>query len=1133
MLLLLVHLGCSSWTEVNFDYDNKGLFEGDCWFGTDPIPPEGALDHGIRAEDIYEGALDLPYDGIDANCDGKDDFDADGDGYIPQEYAGIQTLGLEYTGNLPTGDCLDDPALAPQDFAAERIYPDAQDEWYDGVDSNCDGKNDYDADEDGFESSIHPQTNGTVGDDCDDTLDSINPSAVEVCDNGIDNDCDGLIDDLDSSLDTDSLHLFYIDLDADSFGDMTDVGQYFCSAPTGFVVDNSDCNDADPFISPDGIEIAVDGVDQNCDALELCYEDADGDGFGVALIESVDFSCSGIGLSVLNTDCDDENSVVAPDAVEEAGDALDSNCDGIELCFLDLDSDDYRTNETIETTNIDCSGATESLLNTLVDCDDNASDTFPGSANLDSATACMKDSDGDGYGDINITGSVVVGSDCNDGNALISPAAIEVCDGGVDNDCDGLLDDADPSVNTSSLPLYYLDDDGDGFGDETDSGVYSCSAPVGYVVNNTDCNDSDDFYNPDTEWYSDSDSDGFGDITNTTTSCTQPVGYVLDSTDCDDLSNTINPDAIEIAGDEIDSNCDDIELCYEDLDGDGFRTNNTNESTNIDCSGSMEAEIGILELDCNDANALINAAAPEIVGDGVDQNCNGTEICYLDSDNDDFRSQIEVPSADTDCNDNQEALSSADIDCDDLSASVNPNHPDTVGNGIDNNCDGIDGIDGDLDGYASEASGGADCDDSTNAINPNQSDTVGDTIDNNCDGIDGIDGDLDGYASEASGGTDCNDLNAEISPAATEICDANVDNDCDGLLDLLDDSLDTTSFPLYYTDFDNDGYGSTDDVGILSCTVPSGRVLDNTDCEDGDEAIFPNADELCNGIDDNCDTFVDESSALDASLWYLDSDSDTFGNASITQVSCEQPSGYVDNDLDCDDSDPNSVPQLYYADIDNDTFGDSTDPGALACSAPTDTVSNNTDCDDTNGNIYPYATEDADNTDDNCDGLEDNNIETCFSSIYNNGTSSDNTDDVYFLFCETSTSWAVARSYCEDHGYDLTSIRNSGENTHITSKIHNDSWIGFYDIDNGIGCNSNQNYHFVWTDGYSIDYYKYFEWNGQCRTRITAQDLTVMFWASGEPNATSTYSYMYIKTDGYWYDNSGSATKYFICSHRP
>jgi hypothetical protein len=71
------------------------------------------------------------------------------------------------------------------------------------------------------------------------------------------------------------------------------------------------------------------------------------------------------------------------------------------------------------------------------DCDDNDSNTFPGSAETDSTTECMTDADGDGYGDINAQAPAVPGTDCDDSNADIHPAATEAVGDGVDSNCNG------------------------------------------------------------------------------------------------------------------------------------------------------------------------------------------------------------------------------------------------------------------------------------------------------------------------------------------------------------------------------------------------------------------------------------------------------------------------------------------------------------------------------------------------------------------------------------------------------------------------------------------------------------------------------------------------------------------------
>ncbi len=84
--------------------------------------------------------------------------------------------------------------------------------------------------------------------------------------------------------------------------------------------------------------------------------------------------------------------------------------------------------------------------------------------------------------------------------------------------------------------------------------------------------------------------------------------------------------------------------------------------------------------------------------------------------------------------------------------------------GIDQNCDGTDGVDHDGDGVATRETGGGDCDDDDAGIGPGALDFVFDGRDQNCDGVDGVDGDGDGWASEASGGEDCDDEDPAFNP---------------------------------------------------------------------------------------------------------------------------------------------------------------------------------------------------------------------------------------------------------------------------------------------------------------------------------------------------------------------------------
>ena len=98
------------------------------------------------------------------------------------------------------------------------------------------------------------------------------------------------------------------------------------------------------------------------------------------------------------------------------------------------------------------------------------------------STTVTVDNDGDGFSDA---------VDCDDtpgSGAAINPDATEICDG-IDNDCDGLIDDDDPSVTGQTT--YYVDADGDGYGDDTDAGTLFCADPgAGYSLTNDDCDDT-------------------------------------------------------------------------------------------------------------------------------------------------------------------------------------------------------------------------------------------------------------------------------------------------------------------------------------------------------------------------------------------------------------------------------------------------------------------------------------------------------------------------------------------------------------------------------------------------------------------------------------------------------------------
>jgi len=279
--------------------------------------------------------------------------------------------------------------------------------------------------------------------------------AFEVPDE-IDNDCDGITDD--------SLFAFvrYLDADMDGFGD-ADSSIIVFGELAGYVNNNLDCIDTLNSINPASAEIC-DGIDNDCDGLiddgdpdiigqQIWYADFDFDGHGDAATATL-LCFAPLNYILLNGDCNDADSLIT--------------IGGTEICNL-LDDD--------------CDGLT----------DDNDPDVI-------GQTIYYRDFDGDGYGDLTTSISICVlpigytldQTDCNDLNININPLAAEVCDG-VDNNCDGLIDDADPLV--IGMTDWFIDADLDGFG-SADSMFTSCFLPFGFADNTDDCNDASALINP-------------------------------------------------------------------------------------------------------------------------------------------------------------------------------------------------------------------------------------------------------------------------------------------------------------------------------------------------------------------------------------------------------------------------------------------------------------------------------------------------------------------------------------------------------------------------------------------------------------------------------------------------------------
>jgi hypothetical protein len=214
---------------------------------------------------------------------------------------------------------------------------------------------------------------------------------------------------------------------------------------------------------------------------------------------------------------------------------------------------------------------------------------------------------------------------------------------------------------------------------------------------------------------------------------------------------------------------------------------------------------------------------------------------------------------------------------------------------------------------------------------------------------------------------DCNDLDPTSYPGAPELCDG-VDNDCNTL---VDDGSGATG-TAWYADADGDGYGDPG-TSTTACVQPTDFVTNNLDCDDGNAATHPGSYEICDGVDNNCTGGIDEAGALNATLWYVDSDGDGYGRLSTTLSSCAQPTGYADNAADCDDNDSANAPNgpEICDGQDNDCNGAADFDATGEVDVDADGSPACADCDDADAANTPGGTELCDGLDNDCNAGAD------------------------------------------------------------------------------------------------------------------------------------------------------------------
>ncbi|MEP5445748.1 DUF6443 domain-containing protein [Ekhidna sp.] len=654
-----------------------------------------------------------------------------------------------------------------------------------------------------------------------------------------------------------------------------------CSQPSGYVANNSDCND----------------LDGNVQGYEWAY-DSDGDGFGDP--NNTYFGCDGGSSYVLNkTDCNDNSAVINPNT----------------KWYKDADGDGYSDGTVVTQCNRPTNYFLASeLTQTSGDCNDDPQNS---GSDINLAVKWYKDQDGDGYSD----GTTV--TQCNRPNHYFKESELTQISG----DC------ADNDETRNPETIWYEDDDKDSFGNPNRTRV-QCANPTTledhWVRNANDCNDTDGHGPP--TWYLDNDGDGYAGYS-TITQCNRPSNGFTSPSDCDDENTSITTERI----------------WFIDNDGDGQGADLSSPFH----QGLPSSELGtVTKTDCDQPNGYV---ANNTDCNDFDQNVQQTLWAY-DGDGDTFGDPNNTYVG---CG--SDGYVANTDDCDDSSTAINPNTRWYK--------------DGDGDGYSNGTS-------ITQCGRPNNyylaselTATSGDCNDNNSNIISSTtwyrDGDGDGLGNSNNTTTSCTQPSGFVLTGG----------DCD------DHDASIRGRVRWYEDADEDGFGNPNGQTLVRCTAPQSPegdtqwVRNNQDCDDtdgqgppewyvdidGDGAAGNSSMRACtqppNTYSSSTDCDDRDPNVIGPRTWYVDNDGDGLGanmnserNLNLppseigepTKISCDKPLGYVDNNLDCYDIDPNiqaSLAGTYYHDADGDGFGDAS-TAMNSCEPLEGYVTNGDDCDD-------------------------------------------------------------------------------------------------------------------------------------------------------------------------------------------